>query len=68
MSALTLEMIGAGVPMLYIAMLVGLGAGAALLFALAQPYQMARLTTFLPPWSTNRSRPLHRSRRRRRRR
>jgi cell division protein FtsW len=48
-------LVGAGVPMRYIAILVGIGAGAALLFALAQPYQMARLTTFLHPWSSKSS-------------
>jgi cell division protein FtsW len=48
-------LVGAGVPMRYIAVLVGIGAGAALLFALAQPYQMARLTTFLHPWSSKSS-------------
>jgi cell division protein FtsW len=45
-------MIGAGVPMRYLALLIGLCGGAALLFVLAQPYQMARLTAFLHPWST----------------
>ncbi len=48
-------LVGAGVPMRYIATLVCIGAGAALLFALAQPYQMARLTTFLHPWSSKSS-------------
>jgi cell division protein FtsW len=48
-------LIGAGVPMRYIAILVAIGAGGALLFALAQPYQMARLTTFLHPWSSKSS-------------
>src|SRR6204780_22537 len=48
-------LVGAGVPMRYIVILVGIGAGAALLFALAQPYQMARLTTFLHPWSSKSS-------------
>jgi cell division protein FtsW len=48
----TALLIGAGVPMRYIAILVGIGAGVALLFVLAQPYQMARLTSFLHPWSS----------------
>ncbi|HWE33996.1 MAG TPA: putative lipid II flippase FtsW [Solirubrobacteraceae bacterium] len=45
-------LIGAGVPMRYLAILVGVGCGVALLFVLAQPYQMARLTSFLHPWSS----------------
>jgi cell division protein FtsW len=45
-------LVGAGMPMRYLLLLVGICGGAALLFVLAQPYQMARLTAFLHPWST----------------
>jgi cell division protein FtsW len=45
-------LVGAGLPMRYLAILLGIGGGIALLFVLAQPYQMARLMAFLHPWSS----------------
>ena len=47
-------LIGAGVPMRYLAVLA-IGGAIALVFVVAQPYQMARLTTFLHPWSSKSS-------------
>jgi cell division protein FtsW len=48
----TALLIGAGVPLRYLAILLGIGCGVGLVFVLAQPYQMARLTSFLHPWSS----------------
>jgi cell division protein FtsW len=48
----TALLVGAGVPMRYLAIVLGIGCGVGLVFVLAQPYQMARLTSFLHPWST----------------
>jgi cell division protein FtsW len=48
-------LIAAGMPMRYMAVLAALGVGAVMLLALAQPYQAARLTSFLHPWSVGRS-------------
>jgi cell division protein FtsW len=45
-------LLGAGLPMRYFVALLGIGGGIALVFVLAQPYQLARLTAFLHPWST----------------
>jgi cell division protein FtsW len=44
-------MIAAGMPMRYLARLGAIAAVGVLLMVLAQPYQQARLTTFLHPWS-----------------
>src|ERR1019366_3001420 len=53
--AITPLLIAAGMPMRYMAVLAALGVGAVMLLALAQPYQAARLTSFLHPWSVGRS-------------
>jgi cell division protein FtsW len=52
---MTSLLIAAGMPMRYMAVLAALGVGAVMLLALAQPYQAARLTSFLHPWSVGRS-------------
>jgi cell division protein FtsW len=44
-------MIAAGMPMRFLARLAAVAAVGVLLMVLAQPYQQARLTTFLHPWS-----------------
>jgi cell division protein FtsW len=44
-------MIAAGMPMRYLARLAAVAAVGVALMVLAQPYQQARLTTFLHPWS-----------------
>ncbi len=44
-------MIAAGMPMRYLARLAAVAAIGVVLMVLAQPYQQARLTTFLHPWS-----------------
>ncbi|HET8980699.1 MAG TPA: putative peptidoglycan glycosyltransferase FtsW [Solirubrobacteraceae bacterium] len=45
-------MLAAGMPLRYLGIILG-GAGAAvLIMALIQPYQMARLTSFLNPWAS----------------
>ncbi len=45
-------MIAAGMPMRYLGMLALLAFCAAVLLIMAQPYQQARLTSFLHPWSS----------------
>jgi cell division protein FtsW len=45
-------LVSAGLPFRYLALLVGIGLGIAAVFVLAQPYQLARLTSFLHPWSS----------------
>jgi cell division protein FtsW len=45
-------MVAAGMPMRYLGMLALLAAFAVVLLVLAQPYQQARLTSFLHPWSS----------------
>ena len=45
-------LLGAGVPMRYLAMLVGIGGTIALLFVMTNPYQKTRLLAFLHPWSS----------------
>ena len=45
-------LIAAGMPWRYLAAAAAIAALLALLFALAQPYQRARLTSFLHPWSS----------------
>jgi cell division protein FtsW len=48
-------LIAAGLPMRYIGILAAIGVGGVVLLAVAQPYQAARLTSFLHPWSVGRS-------------
>ncbi len=48
-------MIAAGMPMRYLGGVCALGALAVVLLVLAQPYQQARLTSFLHPWSAGRA-------------
>jgi cell division protein FtsW len=45
-------LIAAGVPMRYIGMLAGMALFAVLLLVLVHPYEQARLTSFLHPWSS----------------
>src|SRR4051794_25760546 len=48
---MTAMLIAAGMPMRYLATTVGVGAVLVAIFAIAEPYRRARLTTFLDPWS-----------------
>jgi cell division protein FtsW len=48
---LTMLLLAAGMPLRYLGILAGIGVIGVLLLALAQPYQAARLTSFLHPWS-----------------
>jgi cell division protein FtsW len=48
-------LIAAGMPMRYMAILAGVGIAGVLLLAIVQPYQAARLSSFLHPWSVGRS-------------
>ncbi len=50
--ALAALLIAAGMPMRQLALLAGIAIGLVVLFVLAQPYQRARLTSFLHPWSS----------------
>jgi cell division protein FtsW len=45
-------MVAAGMPMRWIAIIAGVAALAVLLMAVVQPYQRARLTSFLNPWAS----------------
>jgi cell division protein FtsW len=45
-------LVAAGMPMRYVAALAGVVAVCVLLLATAQPYERARLTSFLHPWAT----------------
>jgi cell division protein FtsW len=45
-------LLGAGVPMRYLAMLLGIGGTIALVFVMTNPYQKTRLLAFLHPWSS----------------
>jgi cell division protein FtsW len=45
-------MVAAGMPMRYVALLAGIVAVCVILLATAQPYERARLTSFLHPWAT----------------
>jgi cell division protein FtsW len=45
-------LIAAGMPMRYVATLAGIAALCVLLLATAQPYERARLTSFLHPWAS----------------
>jgi cell division protein FtsW len=44
-------LVAAGVPLRYLAISLGVGAVLVALFAIAEPYRRARLTSFLDPWS-----------------
>jgi cell division protein FtsW len=44
-------LVAAGMPRKYLLILAGLAVGAVVLLALAQPYERARLTSFLHPWA-----------------
>src|SRR5205823_2258947 len=44
-------LIASGMPMRYVAALAGLAAVCVLLLATAQPYERARLTSFMHPWA-----------------
>jgi cell division protein FtsW len=45
-------LIASGMPMRYLALLAGIAFLVGAIFVLAQPYQQARLTSFLHPWSS----------------
>ncbi len=45
-------LVAAGVPLRQLALLGAVAAGIVILFILAQPYQRARLTSFLHPWAS----------------
>jgi cell division protein FtsW len=45
-------LVAAGMPLRYLGLLVAVVAGFVVLLAVAQPYQRARLTSFLNPWAT----------------
>ncbi len=45
-------LVAAGLPMRYVAALAGIVAVCVILLATAQPYERARLTSFLHPWAT----------------
>ena len=50
--AITALLIAAGVPLRYLGLLALIGGALALVMVVAQPYQRARLTSFLNPWSS----------------
>jgi cell division protein FtsW len=50
--ALAALLVAAGMPLRQLALLGAIGAGIVVLFVIAQPYQRARLTSFLHPWSS----------------
>jgi cell division protein FtsW len=50
--ALGALLIAAGMPLRYLALIAGIAAAIVMLLVLAQPYQQARLTSFLHPWSS----------------
>jgi cell division protein FtsW len=45
-------LVAAGVPLRYLAYLAGAGLALVLMLAVVQPYQQARLTAFLDPWTS----------------
>ena len=45
-------LVAAGMPLRYLALLAALAAGLVLLLAVVQPYERARLTSFLHPWAS----------------
>jgi cell division protein FtsW len=50
--AVTALLICAGMPLRYLAVIAGLAVAFVVLLAIAQPYQRARLTSFLNPWAS----------------
>ena len=50
--AVTALLISAGMPLRYLAVIAGLSVAFVVLLAIAQPYQRARLTSFLNPWAS----------------
>jgi len=50
--AVTALLISAGMPLRYLAVIAGLAVAFVVLLAIAQPYQRARLTSFLNPWAS----------------
>ncbi len=52
--SITALLIAAGMPMRYLGALALIGLGLVVLLVLAQPYQQARLLSFLHPWSAGR--------------
>ncbi|MGP0053423.1 MAG: putative lipid II flippase FtsW, partial [Solirubrobacteraceae bacterium] len=52
--ALATLLLAAGMPLRHLATLAVIAVGAVLLLALAEPYQRARLTSFLDPWAVAR--------------
>jgi cell division protein FtsW len=44
-------LVAAGLPMRHLGLIAGVGAVLVLLFALVEPYRVARLTSFLNPWA-----------------
>jgi cell division protein FtsW len=53
--ALTAMLIGAGMPMRYLGTLALLALGCVIILILLRPYEQARLTSFLHPWSSKSS-------------
>jgi cell division protein FtsW len=49
---ITVLLLAAGMPMRYLAILAAIAIAFVLLLAIAQPYQQARLTSFLNPWAS----------------
>jgi cell division protein FtsW len=49
---ITALLLAAGMPLRYLGLLAALAIGFVLLLAIAQPYQRARLTSFLNPWAS----------------
>jgi cell division protein FtsW len=49
---LVMLLLAAGMPLRYLGILAAVAVAAVLLMALAQPYQRARLTSFLNPWAS----------------
>jgi cell division protein FtsW len=53
--SITALLIAGGMPLRYLAMIAGIAAVLAVLMIIAQPYQRARLTSFLDPWAAKSS-------------
>jgi cell division protein FtsW len=49
---ITMLLVAAGMPLRYLGLLAAVAIGLVLLLAIAQPYQRARLTSFLNPWAS----------------
>jgi cell division protein FtsW len=49
---LTALLLAAGMPVRFLGLLLAIAVGGVLLLAVAQPYQRARLTSFLDPWAS----------------